>query len=132
MELPTIKPQCTRCSGSGVVTREGYASAGHMDAGGLPVVFTGVCPRCFERGWVEYGLYDTVDSVWLGDERGPSLYLDQPDLNPARPAMANRQFGYPPGRIVLRAWEPRFVRVCGTVMPVMDAMTALEKLKAAK
>ena len=89
---------------------------------------------------VKYGIYDTQDNCWLGDENGPRLYdlelskkmKGMPQQLAARIAaqMTEVQLGYTPGR--LRAVEFKnqdSLVLKDSVDTKMTAVAALRKLE---
>lgn len=92
-----------------------------------------------EASDVAYGIYDTVDNCWLGDENGPRLYTREdsaklqgmPQELVARIAaqVVEVQLGYEPGR--LRAVEFREQELVhkdsvDTKMTPLEALIKLE------
>jgi len=62
---------------------------------------------------MKWGIYDTKDHCWLGDERGPKLFDDDDPMHKgnafpiARAAaeLADIQMGWPPKRSVARRYD---------------------------
>lgn len=89
-----------------------------------------------------YGLYDTEDNVWLGDEKGPYLFDTKNDpaapmgiavpFKKVRAHMADAQLGWPVGRTEAREWLPREVRHRDSVDVKRDALEAVEMLEEGK
>lgn len=82
-----------------------------------------------------YGLYDTEDNVWLGDEKGPMLFDTNTDPLPGEPGckvramMCDAQLKWKFGRTEAREWHPAEVRHRDSVDIKRDALTALTMLE---
>jgi len=75
-----------------------------------------------------YGLYDTEDSVWMGNEAGPLLYED---LKIAQIAamVVDGQLGQQMGRTRAQEWVPAEVRMRDEKPVLRDAVTTLTMLE---
>lgn len=88
---------------------------------------------------VKYGIYDTQDCCWLGDENGPKLFDRDHELVkrglPQRVAaqiaaqMTAVQVGYPQTRLVAREFKPQELVHKDSVDTKMSAVEALRKLE---
>jgi len=86
---------------------------------------------------MKWGVYDTVDNVWIGDDAGPVLYDNDPDkpeitgefLAKASAQIVDMRLGQPPGRCRAREWVEQSVRLRDTVDTKMSTLTALERLE---
>jgi len=86
-----------------------------------------------------YGLYDTQDNCWLGDDDGPKLYTHElvEKLNgmPLHLAvriaakMLETQLGYTPGRLQPREFDDENLVLRDKVDVLMSAEEALTKLE---
>jgi hypothetical protein len=86
-----------------------------------------------------YGLYDTQDNCWLGDETGPKLYTRElveklnglPLHTAARIAaqMIEVQLGYAPGRLQPREFNGENLVLKDEVPTLMTAEEALTRLE---
>ena len=88
---------------------------------------------------VKYGIYDTQDNCWLGDENGPRLYTleDSKKLKGMPQQLAARiaaqmtavQLGYPQTRLVAREFKQEELVLRDSVDTKMTAVEALRKLE---
>jgi hypothetical protein len=86
-----------------------------------------------------YGLYDTQDDCWLGDDTGPKLYTHElvaklnglPLHTAARIAaqMIEVQLGYAPGRLQPREFNEENLVLKDEVPTLMTAEEALTRLE---
>jgi hypothetical protein len=87
-----------------------------------------------------YGMYDTQDDCWIGDETGPRVFTieDSAKCNglPHRvmaqiaAQMAEVQLGYTPGRIQAREFNAENLRLRDSVDTKMTPLEALIKLES--
>ena len=88
---------------------------------------------------VKYGIYDTQDNCWLGDENGPKLFDREHELVkrglPQRTAaqiaaqMTAVQLGYPQTRLVALEFKTQELVLKDSVDTKMTAVEALRKLE---
>jgi hypothetical protein len=86
---------------------------------------------------VAYGVYDTVDNCWLGDETGPKLFarkdakngVTQEILARISAQMTGVQMGYPVGRLRAQVFNEQELRLRDSVPTKMSAVEALTKLE---
>ena len=85
--------------------------------------------RMSER--VEFGLYDTVDGLWMGDDSGPKTF---PDLLTARIAaqVTDVQLGQEPGRTRAKEYEPGPKRKRDEVETRMGTLAALKGIESGR
>ena len=87
-----------------------------------------------------YGMYDTQDNCWLGDETGPKVFTveDSARANglPHRlmaqiaAQMVEVQLGYTPGRVQVREFNAPNLRLRDQVETQMTPLEALIKLES--
>lgn len=75
-----------------------------------------------------WGLYDTTDNVWLGDEKGPKLYNQLLAKIAAR--VTEKQLGYEPGRVIGRVYDNSGNKLRDTVDTIMSGEEAVRRLEA--
>ena|ERR1700675_2775829 len=88
---------------------------------------------------VSYGIYDTQDNCWIGDDKGPKLFTREdsakakgmPQQVMARIAamMAEMQLGYAPGRFQAAEFHAQDLRLKDSVDTKMTPLEALIKLE---
>jgi hypothetical protein len=88
-----------------------------------------------------YGMYDTQDNCWLGDETGPRVFTieDSAKANgmPHRlmaqiaAQMVEVQLGYTPGRVQVREYDVKNLRLRDQVETQCTPLEALIKLESA-
>jgi hypothetical protein len=86
-----------------------------------------------------YGIYDTQDDCWLGDDNGPRLYdrVISEKLNGMPQQLAARiaaqmtavQLGYPQTRLIARVYDGSGTKLRDSVDTKMTAVEALRKLE---
>jgi hypothetical protein len=80
-----------------------------------------------------YGMYDTQDNLWMGDENGPILFDSEKDPDPkiaqVRAQMLDTQLGQHPGRTRAREWQPAPVTLRDEKPVVLDPLEALVRLE---
>ena len=86
-----------------------------------------------------YGMYDTQDNCWLGDDTGPKVFTieDSAKANglPHRllaqiaAQMVEVQLGYTPGRVEVREFNTPNLRLRDQVQTRMTPLEALIKLE---
>lgn len=80
-----------------------------------------------------YGLYDTKDGLWMGDESGPLLFDSEKDIDSkfagVRAQMVDAQLGQATGRTRAQEWKPGALRWRDERPVVRDAETALSMLE---
>jgi len=77
---------------------------------------------------VGFGIYDTVDNCWLGDDNGPVLYGDLVIARISAQVQGVR-LGYEPTRLQHRVYDYKPVRLRDTVNAKMDNVTALKLIE---
>lgn len=87
-----------------------------------------------------YGMYDTQDDCWLGDDAGPKVFTieDSARANglPHRvmaqiaAQMVEVQLGYTPGRVQVREFDVENLRLKDQVQTNMTPLEALIKLES--
>ena len=82
---------------------------------------------------VKYGLYDTLDKVWMGDKDGPLLFDPADDIDPmmgqVRAMMVDAQLGQRQGRTRAMEYTEQSVRLRDEVEVERDPLTALTMLE---
>ena len=75
-----------------------------------------------------YGLYDTVEHVWMGGDEGPKTFED---FMLARIAaqMIDVQLGQEPGRTKAKEYDPSPKRLRDSVDTKMTALEALDGIE---
>lgn len=78
-----------------------------------------------------WGIYDTVDGVWLGDESGPKTF-DGPDaymLARIAAQLMDERMRQPANRTVAKEYDPGPKRLHDSVTPKMTGLQALRRLE---
>jgi hypothetical protein len=88
---------------------------------------------------VSYGIYDTQDNCWIGDETGPRVFTREDSakakgmphqvLAKIAAMMAEMQLGYKPGRFVAAEFNAENLRLRDSVETKMTPLEALIKLE---
>lgn len=76
----------------------------------------------------KFGIYDTADGTWLGDDSGPRLFDDEA-LAKIAARVLDVQMNQMPGTCVAREYDPapkRLRESVDTKMSTLDALKALE------
>lgn len=82
-----------------------------------------------------WGLYDTADNCWMGDDEGPKIFSADVDLEnlfaSARIAaqIVDVRLGQKPGRTMVRHYPAAATRLRDKVEPKMSAEDALRGLE---
>lgn len=76
----------------------------------------------------EWGVYDTVDRVWIGDDGGPKIFMD-PALATIAAMVVDEQLGQTPGRTRAREYVQGPLRLRDTVPTRMGTLRALQNLE---
>ncbi len=81
-----------------------------------------------------YGVYDTQDRVWMGNEKSIALFRDK-KIAEVSAALTNVQLGWDPGRCRARAYiaDPKGMVIKDEVLARMtpeEALKALEEGRA--
>ena len=85
---------------------------------------------------MKYGIFDTKDLLWIGNDEGPVLYDDTDHKGMALPiariaaAIADVRLGQAPGRCIAKEWIDQPVHLkdeLKTKMETLEALDALEK-----
>lgn len=83
----------------------------------------------------KWGVYDTIENIWIGDEKGPILY----DNDPERPMLTGEfmakvscsmvaiRLGHSPTRYRPKEWVEQPVRLKDSVDTKMSTLEALER-----
>lgn len=77
---------------------------------------------------VQWGVFDTVENIWWGDDSGPKLF---PTKIMARVSaqITDVQMGYEPCRTVAKRFRPQPVRLRDSVDPLMSSLKALRGIE---
>jgi hypothetical protein len=81
---------------------------------------------------MKFGILDTVDDLWMGDDNGPKLF-DEEDLAKIAARIVDVRMGHPPGRYRALEFTQTEVRrrdAVDTKMDTLEALTLLEEGKA--
>jgi hypothetical protein len=78
-----------------------------------------------------YGVLDTVDGLWIGNEDGPVLYESE-DLAKVSARIVGVRLGHSPLRYRARLWQPCEMTKRDTLPTKMDALKALTLLEEGK
>lgn len=83
-----------------------------------------------DSSWVgqKWGVLDTKDNLWIGDEKGPDLFSTEV-LAKISAQVMGVMAGYEPGRLRERAYPEGPVRLKDSVDTKMDARTALRRIE---
>jgi hypothetical protein len=76
-----------------------------------------------------HGLYDTDDSLWMGNDAGPLLYEDE-QLAQVSAMICDRVLRQRTGRTRAKEWKPAHVTYRDAKPLLESAVEALEKLEA--
>jgi hypothetical protein len=79
----------------------------------------------------KYGVFDTVDQLWMGDESGPKLFDDE-KIAMVAAQIVDVRLGHPPGRHQACLWLPAAITLRDTVPTRLDALEALTLLEEGK
>ena len=87
---------------------------------------------------MKYGVFDTVDELWIGDDKGPKLFdtedprfgADAALFAQAAAQIANTQMGWPPTRLEARPYTLQAVHLRDEVHTKMGPKAALRRLEA--
>jgi len=89
---------------------------------------------------VSYGIYDTQDNCWIGNETGPRVFTreDSAKLNGMPQVLAAKiaaqiwgvQLGYVAGRLRERVFDEKDLQMKDEVPTKMDGLEALKKLES--
>jgi hypothetical protein len=79
----------------------------------------------------KWGILDTEDNVWIGNDAGPLLY-DNQGLAFVAARMSDVQLGYQPGRCRAAEFIPQPVRLRDTVKAKCSPLKALEDLETGR
>jgi hypothetical protein len=78
---------------------------------------------------MKFGVFDTVDELWIGDENGPKLFEFE-DLAKLAAMIVDKRLKQPLGRSrALPFDEKQSVHYKDTVNTVMDSKQAIEELE---
>lgn len=77
---------------------------------------------------MKYGIYDTVDECWLGDDNGPKLFEDEVVAQVAAQA-TGVQLGYAPTRIQHKEFIPASLHLRDQVDAKMTMLEALQGIE---
>ena len=86
---------------------------------------------------MKYGIYDTIDNVWMGDKNGPKLF-DTEDAKYGQHAlelakisahMGCQQLGYPPTRLREREFTESVLIKRDEKEPIRSAVDALKRIE---
>lgn len=77
----------------------------------------------------EWGIFDTVEKVWIGDESGPRLFEER-WLAKVAAQIVDVRIGQEPGTCREKPFTQQPVRLKDTVATQMDSLTALRKLES--
>lgn len=83
-----------------------------------------------------YGVYDTEDNCWIGDDKGPRLFtvadnektkgvINYEVLAKLSAQITNIQMGYKPGRLVHREYKNEDLRLRDTLPVKMSGVEAI-------
>lgn len=78
-----------------------------------------------------YGIYDTQDSCWLGDEHGPKLFEDFLVARVAAQVLDER-LGNRPGRSKAREYGGGANRLRDEVQTKMSTLDALQRIEGGR
>ena len=91
---------------------------------------------------VSYGIYDTQDECWIGDDAGPRVFtradsiemngMPQETIAKLAAQMAGVQLGYVPGRLQPREFHEKELHLRDEIPTKMSAIEALTKLESGK
>ena len=73
-----------------------------------------------------WGLYDTKDNVWMGDDEGPRLFSDSLVAQVAAQILDTR-LRQEPGRTRPKEFEPRELRLKDEITPKMTHAQAFKR-----
>lgn len=82
-------------------------------------------PKEGEPAW---GLYDKKDDVWLGDDKGPTLYNEEIWARVSA-RITETQLGYEPGRLEAKSFDWESLRKRDELKTQMSAVEALRRIE---
>lgn len=80
---------------------------------------------------MKYGVYDTSDDCWMGDEKGPKLFIDR-ELARMAAAVIDEQTGNAPGTCEARPYVTAAMRLKDEIVAKRTPLQALQRLEGSK